>query len=314
MNIITFIFTNEHEINYMIMKKTIFFIVIFSLHSLIGICQDLKEGISYDTDKKYYVVTYCCSQDSSLNQGVYIPGNLVDPNIEVSVDFNSANNLYTYVYSIENETTAPRLLYSFSIHKNADITDLNNPTKIWIANIIERESIVRWHYGRGAIKGIKPGSMETGFSFNSNGMPSIVPAFASSNTFMGFPDEGPTNLELQNKLDSLEQATQHVNLNTIGPRRLADDIDNTSLLDTLYSYLNFSCDTTWIENQGICRSLETKLDNTRQQLDHNNNRAASNSLQSFINEVMALKDEQLSSEAFALLYFNGQYLLERLQE
>ncbi|MDZ7716202.1 MAG: hypothetical protein U5J95_08330 [Balneolaceae bacterium] len=102
-------------------------------------------------------------------------------------------------------------------------------------------------------------------------------------------------------------------LNTIGPRKLPEDIGHTVLLDTLYSYLAFSCDTTWIETGGVCRSLEAKLDNVARQLDRDNTRTAANNLQAFLNEVQALKERQLSSEAFALLYYNGEYLLDRLR-
>lgn len=40
--------------------------------------------------------------------------------------------------------------------------------------------------------------------------------------------------------------------------------------------------------------------------------AASGPLQAFLNELEALRGQQLSSEAYALLYYNGQYLLEQL--
>jgi len=41
--------------------------------------------------------------------------------------------------------------------------------------------------------------------------------------------------------------------------------------------------------------------------------AAAGALQDFINLVQAEKDASLSSEGYALLFFNGQYLWKRLQ-
>jgi hypothetical protein len=35
-------------------------------------------------------------------------------------------------------------------------------------------------------------------------------------------------------------------------------------------------------------------------------------MRAFLNEVRALNEKQLSSEAYALLYYNGRYLLERV--
>ena len=82
----------------------------------------------------------------------------------------------------------------------------------------------------------------------------------------------------------------------------------------MLSFLSFSCDTTWIPNPGTCRSLESKLENAGRQLRRGNMTTAANTLRAFLNEVEALKEKQLSSEAYALLRFNGEYLLERLRK
>jgi len=79
--------------------------------------------------------------------------------------------------------------------------------------------------------------------------------------------------------------------------------------------VNRSCtELGWITNQGICRSLEAKLENGKRQLERGNKTAAIGSLQAFLNEVEAQKGKQVSSEAYALLYFNGEYLLNRFNQ
>ncbi|MCH2450351.1 MAG: hypothetical protein MK198_09425 [Gracilimonas sp.] len=100
---------------------------------------------------------------------------------------------------------------------------------------------------------------------------------------------------------------------TITPKVWPEETTILNFADTLSSYLTRSCDELgWIPNQGICRSLAAKLENVQRQLERGNTSPARGSLQAFLNEVEAQKDKQLSSEAWALLWFNGQYLLERL--
>jgi hypothetical protein len=93
-----------------------------------------------------------------------------------------------------------------------------------------------------------------------------------------------------------------------------------TFLDTLISYKHQAFALGWIKNQGIVQSLDAKLDNAKRQLQRNNTTAARNTLQAFLNEVEALwKGEehpyggkQITSEAYALLKFNAEYLVSKL--
>ncbi len=86
----------------------------------------------------------------------------------------------------------------------------------------------------------------------------------------------------------------------------------TSFLDTLISYKHQSRALGWIDNDGIVNSLDKKLENAKQQLQKGNTTSAKNIIQAFINEVEAQKDKHLTSEAYALLKYNAEYLLEKL--
>ena len=60
--------------------------------------------------------------------------------------------------------------------------------------------------------------------------------------------------------------------------------------------------------------MEVKLNNVQKHLDNEKPKQAANVLHAFIHEVNAQKDKALSSEAYALLFFNGEYLLKKLEE
>ena len=61
-------------------------------------------------------------------------------------------------------------------------------------------------------------------------------------------------------------------------------------------------------------SLDKKLENAKKQLEKGKIKNALNILNAFLNQVEAQKDKHLTSEAYALLRFNAEYLVQRLEE
>lgn len=107
---------------------------------------------------------------------------------------------------------------------------------------------------------------------------------------------------------------------SIGPGDPPEPFFALAFLDTLISYKHQALDLGWIKDKGIANSLDQKLDAAKAQLEKKNNKAAKNILEAFINEVEALhkdggraqKDKHLTSEAYALLKFNAEYLVSKL--
>jgi hypothetical protein len=87
-----------------------------------------------------------------------------------------------------------------------------------------------------------------------------------------------------------------------------------NLIDMLISDVNTAYEKGWIDNQGIANSLDQKLENAKNQLEKGKTNTAINMLSAFLNEVEAQKDKHLTSEAYALLKFNAEYLIQRLEE
>lgn len=84
-------------------------------------------------------------------------------------------------------------------------------------------------------------------------------------------------------------------------------------LDTLISYTYQAHSLHWIADSGIVTSLDQKLEAARPQIIADRP-SAKNILQSFVNELDALNTQgnQITSEAYALLKFNAQYLISKL--
>ncbi|MDZ7716204.1 MAG: hypothetical protein U5J95_08340 [Balneolaceae bacterium] len=220
------------------------------------------------------------------------------------------NENYIYEYQLLSSGKSEQNIDAFYVEIHSDVTQITSPPE-WLGSVSEaRKKIVYWG-SRGREFDIAPKEERNEFGFASKEMPSVVTYYSSGYIETPKVPEGEAPpLESIVGADIFENSIQG---KTIGPRKLPDDISDSALLDTLYSYLTFSCDTIWIENRGVCRSLEAKLDNVARQLERGNTKTAANNLQAFLNELQALKENQLSSEAFALLYYNGEYLLDQLR-
>lgn len=78
----------------------------------------------------------------------------------------------------------------------------------------------------------------------------------------------------------------------------------------------------WIKNKGILQSLDAKIESAKRALERGQTKTAMNKLNAFINEVEAQgcasyedcpPGKHLTSEAYGLLKYNAQYLIDHLQ-
>jgi hypothetical protein len=162
---------------------------------------------------------------------------------------------------------------------------------------------------------IEPNQTLSGFVMMSKGLPTIrrwvvSPYFDVDSLFPSLDDPNRTLSIAQ--MDSIREACKFSGW-TIGPTAPTIDFSASSWLDSLVSYKHQALGLGWIDNQGIANSLDQKLDNAKSQLQRGNTVAAKNTLQALINEVEAQKGKHLTSEAYALLKFNTEYLISKLQ-
>jgi hypothetical protein len=281
--------------------------------------------VRYDESSGNYYFGYVKDRETDkVYESVYAPPTKVNPKISLLVA--SENGGYNYSYVLQNGSDSKQDMMSFELGIKNQFQNMNLPSPWYYRESRELPYIRVVHkiLQRPNREEGEPIQFESDlsigdslrFSLMSNHLPTIIDSyFKGRPKVINFSFAVPPPVEVEILRDSITTKVANrrgVQLKTIGPRALPDNISNTALTDTLQSYLSFSCDTTWIENPGICRSLEAKLENVRRQLERGNTNPARGSLQAFLNEVDAQKDKQLSSEAWALLWFNGQYLLERL--
>jgi hypothetical protein len=126
----------------------------------------------------------------------------------------------------------------------------------------------------------------------------------------------PENTE---RIKAIEKAIA-VTLKTMGPTAPPKDFVPLEFLNYLLTLLHDSRQQGWIKVDGIHQSLLAKLLNAKRKLEAGQGAVAKNILNAFLNEVQAVScpevtcpgNKPLTSEAYALLFFNGQFLWERL--
>lgn len=165
---------------------------------------------------------------------------------------------------------------------------------------------------------ILPGDATGNFVIMSKGLPGIRiiefdPDFELAYYFLPIEDEDMDNIQDPKyvDLDSISKLISYKGL-TVGPIAPPLNIIPLNWIDTLIFYTQRSRNLEWIDSDGVLNSLKQKLENAKQQLQKRNINSAKNILQAFINEVEAQKDKHLTSEAYALLKYNAEYLIEKL--
>ncbi|MCP9291949.1 FIMAH domain-containing protein [Gracilimonas sediminicola] len=242
--------------------------------------------------------------------------------LKVNVIQSSDSAVYIFKYNIKNSETSEQVLASFSIAlKDGSFytKTVDSPeNKKWYVDGLNKGFIT----GSAASKfielppenGLKPGE-SISISFSSEGLPAIhdfyTRGFAPPITFELLDTlyaQGYTDEEIF--LDWKEESYKGI---TISPKEWPEDFDTSTFIDSLDSYQHRSCEELgWITNQGICNSLQVKLRNVRRHLERDKPKQARNVLHAFINQVEAQRGKHITEEGYALLYFNAEYLLDKL--
>jgi len=166
---------------------------------------------------------------------------------------------------------------------------------------------------------LMPGMTMDGFVLMSKGLPGI-------RTFIAHPYYDPNDYYPSIDDVSEEEAEQIINQVekdyvqisfrgiTIGPVAPPAIFNAVSYLDTLLSYTRQSKDLGWITNQIIADKYEGYFTMAQNMLQQNRITETRAKLQEVLRDVEADSGAFLTSEAYALLRYNTEYLLSQISE
>ena len=294
------------------MTKKIKLILFFTLTSIPALSQQNVSKIEFNSQKGYYVIQYSNS-DSTVLVGTIMPNDNVRPIIHASV-LRIESNSFQYRYEIKNDSLALQPLYRFSIPILKMVNDIDSPNSDWFGRFSQRINRVSWSKVRSNIPGIIPGNTEKYFSYKTKFPPSIINTFSENTYWSSFPNEqeGPFGV-LDFIIDSL--TTDGIKKMSLGPWLPDSSLSLEAFTDTLETFRFRSCEElNWATDATVCGELEDDLSDIKANLQAGDSLSAANFLSDFLELVEQEKDESLTSEGYALLFFNAEYLAERLPE
>jgi len=224
----------------------------------------------------------------------------------IGVRVTATGGKYRYQYEIKSLQTSKQEIWVIDMPFDTPPSNIHSPQG-WIFDVGGKVATIQWG-ARRAVHFIRPSQTLSGFGYDSEGLPTIRRMYLE-----GWAEPPELTFEPDSTIggDVLEDSKKVL---TIGATKTPADFNPMVWLDTLISYKHQAFALGWIKNQGIVTSLDAKLENAKRQLQRNNKTAAKNTLQAFVNEMEALNKQgnQITSEAYALLKFNAEYLISKL--
>ena len=292
------------------MKKLLFAILCLFSAVLKG---QVEPSVTYEPATGNYICEYM--GEDGLVQVVYEPTNKIIPQVDARVVFISDSNYFSYQYSVGNSALSIQRLQDFDLEIFSSIFKILNPDNYWESGDYSFVPVFGWFNSKGSsglghpLNGIAPDSSVTGFSFSSFGYPTILNAYfrGKPEKLLSFPDEPPGKIsDLLRPLRKFPY--DRVIKKTIGPKDLPSPFIPSEFLDTLINYTTKSFELGWITDQTTRDKYLNYFNTAKTALENSDTNTAFNQLLIVLAEVDVDSSTTLSSEAYALLKFNSEYL------
>jgi hypothetical protein len=302
------------------MKKIfIMFLCLFST----GTKGQVEPSVTYDPETGNYIIEYEGYEGDNevLVHRIFEPSTKIDPFVSANTIKIIDSNFYKYQYTIINSASSIQRLQDFDLEIYSSVTEITNPDEFWKTSFYSFVPVFGWYNSKGEaglahpLNGIAPDSSETGFSFLSTGLPTITHAyFAGNRTIpMAFPDEPPDEIsELLKPLRKFPNNT--IIKKTIGPKDPPYPLIISSFLDTLLNYVNQSYMLEWITEETIKNKYTNFFTTAKDQIIQGDSSVTRSTLENVLREVDIDSTNYLTSEAYALLRYNTEYLINQIPE
>ncbi|MGA7720490.1 MAG: hypothetical protein WCA84_04860, partial [Ignavibacteriaceae bacterium] len=157
---------------------------------------------------------------------------------------------------------------------------------------------------------IKPGEIRGGYWYMGKGLPGICDVYMQALV--------PHNYGLDSTkiiTDNMRVADVFNNsfkAYTIGLKGIPTNFNILTFPDTILNYIEQAYQFGWIKNQSTANKYTTYFDTAISQLQQNNILGARSTLNNVLNNVNQDSSSNLTSEAYALIRYNTEYLLAQL--
>ncbi|MCA2004604.1 MAG: hypothetical protein LDL01_02305 [Ignavibacterium sp.] len=150
--------------------------------------------------------------------------------------------------------------------------------------------------------------------FSSSALPSIIYTFIQT-----YNQTPPLEDTVDGIFISYEDFDNNILVNSVkvlsvGPSENFYSLQNIEIIDSLLGYTNQSFQLGWIKSQQTVNKYDSLFTLAKTQLQQNYNTAAKTTLQTIIQQVDLDSTNNLTSEAYALIRYNTEYLIEKIPQ
>ncbi|MEQ9036156.1 hypothetical protein [Gracilimonas sp.] len=245
---------------------------------------------------------------SPPSEGFY-PADMAEGEVEAQIA--KTDTGFTYQYTIISSPSSKRRITELFIDHGKP-EKVGNPPMGWRFNGVGLSKYpFNWKYDGDNTKFmISPGDSLSEFELYSNTPPRVYNSYIRSEHKL--PDY---NIAFSVEKYLIDIRTNSHKGITLAPGPDLTGFNNNQLTDSLYNFLGRSCsELGWATDSTVCGQLEQQVNDVGDFLSAQDTVQAANALKEFIDLVEAEKDASLTSEGYALLYYNAQYLAARLPE
>jgi hypothetical protein len=251
----------------------------------------------------------CYSQDT-LIIFTYPSEKEIDVAIEATSMF--AEGKYKYSYNVNSSLSSEQVVSDFDVVHLSPVDSIRNPNGWW--GSIAPATIVRVSWsGSDTVYMVPPGGTLAGFSFSSVGLPAVGDFYATG----WIPLPGFTHEEWPDSIIGGVFPENSFHGRTLVPRTPPTPFTALTFLDTIKSYITESRTLGWIGTQATADKYTAFINSAQSHLASSppQRGVAKAKLDSVLTNVYPDSGAgTITSEAYALLRFNTEYVLKKLRE
>jgi hypothetical protein len=232
------------------------------------------------------------------------PANRLTVKCKAKVERNGYN--FAYLYSWSNDSSSEQSVNSITLFNSSCDGEVESPWR-WLGKSGGTVApIIGWSAVTYYEQMILPSTVKDSFKVNCDKYPKIIDFYIQGNCL------APDFSTYEEVINDLIHNSFHGY--TIGPGDQTENIIPFNFIDTLLQYSSRSSELGWMTNQTTANKYDSLFNLTKAQLQQNNNNTARATLQTVLQQVDIDSTNYLTSEAYALLRYNTEYLLENIPQ
>jgi hypothetical protein len=261
--------------------------------------------VTFRWDGSHYAIAPSAQQ---IAGSAFLPANQLSVTVNCRVYV--VRDSLRYVYEWKNSALSKQRMESFTLEGiSANFTSQTMPAWRYLGM---RRGLSAYSWGPDGdeyVNALGAGKQVQGLELASISLPSISRLFVQGYRPMADYDlSNPNNLQLS-KDDFLANSYKAL---TIGPTDLPQPFVPSGFLDSISNYVNISRGQGWIANQPAVDKYLAYFASAKTSLQQNNISAARATLGQVLSDANVDSTSNLTSEAYALIRYNTEYLLGQL--